>query len=466
MQINILRIFCGLLQASLVGSVLAAEAAPPSSQPQTVDLTPRLSSGDVAQVTAKLEVGGEVLVTDDAGEEKPLPMSVVAELAYTEQFVLWSADVDARLASLRRYDRADATLKVGDQGEDRSLPAERRDLVAVAVGELQLVNRPGAVVPLTRAQLDLVDLPANTLVLDRLMPGGTMTIGDNWAHDALTMAALLGLDRVGACEVHSAAVGVERDQVQIRMAGTVNGTADGAATELEVRGAYLFHLKQGRITKFNLAVQEKRKAGEISPGLDVTAKLTLVVKPVDANQAPFDAEAVAEAADAEPTALARLAVDDPRRGFRFQHGSEWFVTGEQPQLLSLRLWRRGELLAHCNVTTLPGRSEKHPTTIAELEADVKTALGKKIESISAAEEWIAPNGNRCLAVFANGKVDEAPIQWRYYLITAPGRPQASVAVTVEQDRLEAFDNADRELIDTLEFVGDEPATAAKTQAIR
>ena len=253
--------------------------------------------------------------------------------------------IDARsLLAEQLYVKLGALRAIGVVAVEHALPdavgALRRGLRSAfrpvaeigEVGDQRLINRADSTAPLTREQFDLIDIPANTLVLDRLLPGREIAIGNGWDNTAEAIGALLGLDHVGACQVRSIAGGVERDQVQIRMEGTVNGTADGETTELDVQAAYLFHLKYGRITKFNLAVTEKRKAGEIGPGLDVTAKLTLVVKPVGANESPFDADAVAAATDADPQKLGLLAVDDAKHGFHFLHGQEWFVTGEQADI--------------------------------------------------------------------------------------------------------------------------------------
>ena len=466
MKNNTLRVFAASVALLAAAPLTAAEptpADPPAKKTEKAaeqfDLTPAVKSGDVSQVTVKLEAGGELIVADTEGKEQRLPMSVAADLAYAEQIVHWSAAADERAVSLRRYKTADATLKSDKQGTRRTLPGDARDLTAVLAGEQFVVNRAAGETPLTREQVDLLDVTGNTLALDRLLPGRPLAVGDNWDHDPETLAALLGLDHVGVCEVNSVVTGVENSQVQLRLAGTVRGTVAGAATEIELRAAYLFHQKHGRITKFNLAVKENRKRGEVGPGLDVTAKLTLVVRPAAAEQTPFDAAAVTAAADADATAISRVLVDASRQGYRFQHSAGWFVTAEQAELLSLRLLRGGDLLAHCNVTTLPARSAENAATLDQYKADVKQSLGENIESIAASEEWITPQGNRCLAVFANGKVKEVPVQWRYYLISTDGLPQASVAVTIEQDRLDDFCDADRMLIDSLELLKPVPKTA-------
>ena len=65
-----------------------------------------------------------------------------------------------------------------------------------------------------------------------------------------------------------------------RLQGSVVGTFDGAATEMEIKGVYMFDRKLDRVTKLNLAVKEKRSIGGATRGLDGVAKLKMKMKPI------------------------------------------------------------------------------------------------------------------------------------------------------------------------------------------
>jgi hypothetical protein len=279
---------------------------------------------------------------------------------------------------------------------------------------------------------------------------------------------LLGMDHVAICDVRSVVTGEDQRQVQIRMAGTVHGTVDGAATEMELRAAYLYHLDRGRVTKMNLAIKERRKPGEASPGLDVVAKLAATVAPVPTEKLPaFDSRALKAASKLSRAELRQLAIDAPQRGCRFRYDQGWFVTAQQRELMSLRLLDEGDFLAHCNVTTAPPRPADKPLALPEFEAEVCKSLGDKVGKVAAATEWNTPTGHRCLAVFVDGTVkaadgleDDVAVQWRYYNLSAPGLSQATISVTVEQAVLERFADADRPLVDSLELVALPTKTAA------
>ncbi|MGI9428613.1 MAG: hypothetical protein ACR2NM_08145, partial [Bythopirellula sp.] len=242
-------------------------------------LAPELAAGDTTRVKVTLEVGGDLLVAEEAsGATKKLPLTVAGELNYTEQLLTWSADASAATRAWREYQAATAKIQVEKTGVQRDLPAQYRSVIAEIRDGRAVLD--GAEQRLTRDQFDLVNVVGNSLSLNHLLPGRELGEGDHWDHDADEIAALLGMDNVAVCEVRSVITGSEHQQVQIRMAGTVHGTIDGAPTEIEVRGAYLFHQQMKRVTKFNLAIKESRTASPIVPGLDIVAKVSLAVVPV------------------------------------------------------------------------------------------------------------------------------------------------------------------------------------------
>jgi hypothetical protein len=405
--------------------------------------------GAATKVVVTLEVGGELIVPAETGGQSKAPLSVVAKLAYQEQLVDCGDDPAQPARSLRRYREANATIKTDEEGVERQLPLDRRMIVADQAAEDFAIGGLGY--PLTREELDLVNVPGNTLAIDRLLPGREMRESDGWDHDAAAIGALVGMDHVAVCEVRSVVTGEENRQVQVRLAGIVHGTVEGAASEMDLRGAYLFHLDERRITKLNLAIKEKRKVGEVTPGLDVVAKLAVTALPLEPGVKPFDAALVNQARQLSEAQLRQLLVDAPARGYQFCHDSSWYVTFEQRERMSLRLLEGSSLLAHCNLTSMPTRTAAEPKQLGEFEREVCTALGDNVDDVAAASEWTTAAGNRCLGVFVNGKVDEAPIQWRYYHVSNDGGAQTTVSVTVEQSLLDQFADADRALIDSIEL---------------
>lgn len=440
----------------LVWPLLAANATSAFAEETTFLLQPTLQTGDAAVVEIGLEVGGDMLVKDDMATAdtdekavKKLPLSVVANLRYEQHLLHWSADTSEIVRALRYYDAATATIKIDGGGMKLTLPEDKRLMLTEVRDARSALN--GLWVPLTRDDLDLVRVVGNPLVVDRLLPGGELAEGDSWDHDTETIGELLGMDHVAVCEVRSVVTGEENRQVKLRLAGTVHGTIDGAATEIELRGAYLFHMQFGRITKLNLAIKELRTTGEVTPGLDIVAKLKLQVKPVEVAQ-HIDERAIATAEKLAGPVSHELLYLSPDRGLRFRYDTDWYITAEQRELVALRRLQDGTLIAHCNLTTLPARSAGRETTLEGFERDVRRSLGDHLEEVAAATKWTNHAGHTCLGIIANGKVKEVPIQWRYYLIASAGQPQVSLEVTVEHSQVEQFDNADRHIVDSMELI--------------
>jgi hypothetical protein len=444
----------------VVSSSRPALAVEPEAAAETYRLAPRLEQGDAADVSVNFEVGGDLIVPDDDGKEKRLPMSVVARMVYEEQLVAWWNDPAIASRSVRRYSQARATLKSAEKGETRELPADLRLIAAKAATDGAALN--GLNQRLTREQYDLINVPGNSLLIDRLLPKRDVAVGEGWDHDSDTLAGLLGMSHVAVCEVRSTVAGMENRQVQIRLAGTVHGTIEGAATEIDLRGAYLFHLDEGRITKLNLAIKELRKPGEVTPGLDVVAKMALVATPLAKGAPrPVDEQLVEQARALSTEEISELQLESASRGYRFRHDSGWYVTGEQREHMSLRRLERGDFIAHCNITTLPERPADKPMTLQEFEANVVKSLGDKMDKVEAATEWANEAGHQCLGVIATGTIEDVPMQWRYYMVAAEGKRPATIAVTAERGLLERFNDADRGIVESMVLVDDPTATAAK-----
>lgn len=409
-------------------------------------------------VEVTLEVGGELLVLDEQLEAQRAPLAVEGKLKYVEQLVAAPAEDSQLLRSLRKYETAHADIKQDKSGVRVELPESQSQIVAefrdgrfILAGENQ---------PLSREEFDLVNVVGNTLALNQLLPGEELAEGDRWNHNKTAIAALLGMDHVAVCEVSSVVTGSEHRQVKIRLAGTVHGTIDGAPTEMELRGAYLFHMGQKRITKFNLAIKEQRTATQVVPGLDCVAKVHLVVSP---SEATLTDEFAAEARDLSQPLAETLRYESRPHSFRLLQDMGWFVTAEESELVSFHLQRDGDRVASCKISTLPARSEGRESSLEEFEKEVRETLGEVLDTVSASTEWTTSQGYQCLAVVGQGQVQEVPIEWRYYLISSPNLPRVSLAVTVEQSRLEQFDDAERQMVESLELLAPPAKTAEKSQ---
>lgn len=443
--------------------VLGAALASPNlraaeNAEKSVDLTPRVSPRDFAEVTVELEVGGTVSVRDmeaETAQDKSLPMSVSAKLVYDEHRMVPTAGTIPTRA-VRYYKEAAATLKIENSGRTPKLADDRRLVVAENPGgRLSFAAANGL---LNREELDLIDVTGDSLALDSLLPNRVVAADESWPAEANVMATILSMDSVAASEVQSTLDKFNQDFALVRLAGAVVGAADGSATELEVRGVYLFDRKLRRITRFNLAVKEKRSIGAATPGLDGVAKLRVNLQPLESSPHLLPATLVALRSKGN-LKLDTLALEPPKQGYRLQHDRRWFVTREGRESTVLRLVDSSDLLAQCTITSLPPISAGRLTKLEEFESDIRFALKENFGELVSSRQWTNSHGHPCLEVVIRGTTEEVPLEWHYYLVTTESGNRVSLAVTIQGELVSRLASADRQLVNTVELLGAKPAAA-------
>lgn len=439
---RLLRLFVAL------GVLFAAAAGVLADDATRYALQSQYTPGEVTHVEAAMEVGGDLKLVAD-GAPKQLPMSVVANLKYDEQ--LLAVDELARpVRSLRYYDEARAVIKVDQGGEKPNLDPTRR-LVAV-----EKPDRGAAVMycpteAMRREDLDLIDIPGNTLLVDRLLPAEPVTPGQKWKLSDDVLANLLGLDAVSWSDVESMLGAVAEGIADISAGGSISGAVGGVSTEIEFKARYRFDLDRKQITYLALLIKEKRSVGHIGPGLDTVAKVLMKITPIASSERLTIAAAKTPALSPE---LARLSFAPPKGQYWFQYDRRWYVTSDEPKLAVMRLIDRGELVAQCNLSALP--SSKTTPTLAEFQKDVQNTLGKSFGQFVNASQSTSEAGYTVLRVVAHGVVSELPIEWVYYLVADSRGQRVSLAFTYEQSLTERFAQADRTLVAQLHL--NDPAT--------
>jgi hypothetical protein len=444
---------------------------------EKIDLTPPNDASQLAHVSIQLEAGGTNLVHPQqqqttspqndktATDEQKQPISVAAKLAYDEKRLAAStAQVPAGTPlSIRYYDQAEATIKVNETGRTPQLTDDRRTVIIE-----QAQQRPMAYCPdgtLSRAQLDLIDVVGDSISINRLLPKQPVAEGESWANDATTMGPLLTFDTVAVCEVQCILDEFNPNYAKIKLSGDVHGTADGAATQQEVRGVFLFDRRLHRIVRLNLAVREKRSIGGATPGLDAVAKVQVKIDPIEKSTHLTD-DVIAKATSSDRTPLRDLLFESPSLGFRVQHDRQWYVTAERREAVTFRRVDAGDLVAQCTITALPPKSAGRQTSLEQFQKDITFSLGKSFGELVSSRQFQNAAGLYCYEVVARGLVEEVPVEWHYYLLAPESGNRVSAAVTIEKPMLERVGRADQDLIESLQLFPPTPAaqTAEKPTA--
>jgi hypothetical protein len=437
---------CGLLSSDLVAGaerhLLRSGAVP----------------GDLTKVQVQIEVGGELKVVAE-GKVKPLQMSVAGKLVYEEKSLEpGEGRGTAAARSVRYYDQAEATIKIEDGGEKPKLRGDRRLIVVDGGASQTVLFSPQG--PLVREELDLLDVPGNTLWLENLLPAKPVAVGDRWRHGDQLLASLLGLDAVSQADVNSELKSIDADNARFELAGEIHGAVGGVATDISFKAKYRFDRKQRRIAWIGMLIKEKRSVGHVATGLDVVAKMQVSLAPL-AESRRLSGEllnSLALDAAARSVALECLA---PAGKFRFQHGRGWHVMSDAGEVLTMRYVDRGELVAQCNVSSLADVDEGKIPTLAKFQQDIEKALDKNFGQFIQASESMNSSGHAVYRVVAEGKVSELPIQWRYYLVADGKGRQAVFAYTLESELARQLGDADQELVSSVQFIDRPGATAGQ-----
>ena len=127
----------------------------------------------------------------------------------------------------------------------------------------------------------------------------------------------------------------------------------------------------------------------------------------------------------------------------------------------MRLVKRGELVAQCNISRLPDLSNGTRLQVREFQADIERALGKSFGQFVEASENETEEGLRVIRVIALGNVSELPIDWIYYHISDDQGRRVSVVFTLEEKLAEQFEGSDSELVGAFYFVGKNPKRVSR-----
>lgn len=424
----------------------------------TYELQTQCQTGDLTHVNVALRVDGTLQPSADPKVPK-LELKVRGGFSYDERRVDDCTDLNNR-CSIRYYHEAQAAIQVDKNADSPKLRDEQRWISVRATKKSLSISAPHG--PLTRDELEMIDLPGNSLVLDRLLPEGAVRIGDTWPITAEPMPALLALDVASQSGVKAELTEVHDDLARIKLAGTVQGAVGGVATEMRLDGQADFDLVHRRLKTVHLIIREKRSLGFVSPGLDVKAQIAIEITPLAGSDQLADA-AVKEAIEAtkEQDAHPQPLLLESAGHFQLFCDRRWHATRDDAELVVLRYVDRGELVAQGNISPLPNLPAGQNVNLEQFQDEVKRSLGKHFGEFEAVAEGKTSSGLRLLKVFAVGTVSELPIEWRYYLVLDSHGRRAALAFTLEGKLIERFADADAPLVDSLQFTAlPEPHTAA------
>jgi hypothetical protein len=287
-----------------------------------------------------------------------------------------------------------------------------------------------------------------------------------WTHDAQDLALLLGLDAIHQTDVKSTLRQVEGDVAIIDLSGQVSGAIDGVASDITLKAKYNINLQSHRVTWLAMSIREDRDIGHATPGFEVTARVR-----VEINDKPASPELNISLLNQLPLDLnsgsTLLRLESQLGGFGLLHARDWQTMVDRHDVTILRMIDQGELIAQCNISSLPDLAAGKRVQLPEFQADIEKALGKNFGQFVEASQQNSESGHRVLRAVVSGLASELPIQWIYYHISDDNGRQAALVFTMDAKVVEKFAGADQSIIGTFAFVdraAPTPASPGETAA--
>jgi hypothetical protein len=395
-----------------------------------------------------IEVTGDLKLNADGKQVNRLALRVSGRSRYDER-TLHPRSSDTARRDARFYHAAQATIAIDNNRIEMGLSDDRKLIVADAAStKLTLFSPLG---PLTRDELELIQTQGSSSLLDRLAPAAPVALNTEWTHDAQDLALLLGLDAIHQSDVKSTLRQVEGDVAIIDLSGQVSGAIDGVASDITLKAKYNINLQSHRVTWLAMSIREDRAIGHATPGFNVTARVR-----VEINEKPMSPELSVSLLNQLPLDLnsgsTLLRLESKLGGFGLLHARDWQMMVDRHDVTILRMIEQGELIAQCNISSLPDLVAGKRVQLPEFQADIEKALGKNFGQFVEASQQKSESGHRVLRAVVSGLASELPIQWIYYHISNDEGRQTALVFTMDAKIVEKFAGADQSIVGTFEFV--------------
>jgi hypothetical protein len=412
------------------------------------------------QVRVAVEVAGQMKMNPDGRQVKYLPMAVTADLRYSQRRLPELKDTaTARL--VRHYHAAEAKFNLKNHEFSNALRDDRRLIVLQTEGDEGAFFSPLG--PLTREELDLVDVPGTGVMPELLLPGKELRVGETWEPSTAAITRLLSLEAIHKHDIVGKFDELRDGIAILSLEGKAAGAIGGVSSEVNLKAKLNLNPKEQLLTWLAISLSENRAIGHAQPGYEVTSRIRILT-------------ALAEAApEISPAALANLplvaktgetlvAFRSEQGGFELVHDRRWRVMSEKYDSAILRLIDRGELVSQCNIAKLKNFAKGETLTLDAFQDDVKAILEKQKGQIIEASQNTTDEGILVQKVLVNGTAGDLPIQWTYYHLSDSAGRRATLVFTIDAKLVERYAHTDQEIISAFRFFDPPNSTGEPTPA--
>jgi hypothetical protein len=402
--------------------------------------------GQKVQVT--LEIRGNLSADFDGESATTIPLEVDGQFDYRERQLRSQKST----RHIRDYETAKAQIDYGSGQQKSSLSrgntwiiADRRQDPDQGKRVRFLTSTSG----LKQSELDLLSIPANSLVWDTMLAHDGAAVGQKWSPPSDALADVLVIDKVQENDVQIEVTQIQRGVAQIRVTGTAKGLIDDAETEIGVEGMAEFDLTAGFTRQLTLTLRENRTICESAPGYDAVIRLEMrVQRPSDDvfPQSEIETEKLNERQWTDALVLENVA-----KTYRLRYDRRWRLISNDEANAILRYVDNNILLGQCSIQTLNSLPSPSAYSLEEFRKDVAKSTANKGEIVDD-EQFATDRGLQVFQIDVRGKAEDVDLTWRYYHAADEDGNRVSFVVTFDTEVATRFDGLDRRLLDSIQFL--------------
>lgn len=333
-------------------------------------------------------------------------------------------------------------------GEIRPRTRTLRPEVAVLIAERRDAGRVVVVCPagpMTRSDLELVEVEGDPMALSDLLPAGPVKVGQSWRAGRAAVVGISGYDTITANAMEATLESFDEASARVRVRGRIEGSLDGAPGAMACDGALIVDRRMGWIQRAEIHRNETRRPGPIEAGMEVKSTLTLTRR---ADQAPATlADAAMARSSTEVTPRGEMLVDyGPDEGaplYAFAHDRSWHLYWGDTKVVVLKRIERGRVVAQCNLVLAPPAGRGRHQDANQFRDEVRRVLGQRfVNYIGTGEIEGDPAGGYRYKVGVQGREGALDVVWYYYLLASPAGDQVVATYTLAAKDAQAFGDQD------------------------
>ncbi|MEM8666968.1 MAG: hypothetical protein AAGG48_05600 [Planctomycetota bacterium] len=413
----------------------------------------RLTAGNhpLFRVRIEMEVEGNVRVSKNPLVSRKsalsLPLKSEAVLDYEERYAAGRRP-DQSLE--RFYHEAQSTSSLNGRESSLQLRPSVRD-ASISRAEFPEVVSSNEDY-FRRDELDLLRVPASSVVVDQLLPDQPVAVGSKYKPKQAVLAALLNLSSVEASDVNIAVVSLDSKQAKFQIQGKVDGSVDGVPTVIRLVGKLTFDRRAKTCVWLAMGLHETREIGIAEPGFDVSAKVRMVRKPLNQTVALPKKRRSVPVQPSPQRLYVDLQSDELAIGALMDRN--WRMMSDLPGTAMMRMTDRDRIVAQCDFRSLVALEPGVTWSMKSFQEDARRTLGEQLIEFSEAEQQTNKDGMTVLRLTANGEVQGVPVHWIMLHFSDESGRRVLATFTMEAEKRERFAGADEQLASSLRFTRD------------